>query len=447
MAIIKMRSKWSLQRGIHRKFGKYTKNSICAPLDLPALVKISLLQHIGAECTPLVEKGDIVYVGQKIGECTDGLSAPVHSSVAGIVNGIGSYNDAQGTAIRTVNIVSFGEQSRSPDIKPPTVTNRAELIQAAYDCGLVGLGGAGFPTHRKLDFKPEHNIDTLIINAAECEPYITTDYREMLEYSDDIAKGIVLIKELLGIQRAYIGIEDNKPAAIKLLDRKSEGKFDVISLPAVYPQGAEKMLIFTAAERLIPEDKLPLDVGVLVLNVTTVSVLYKYIQTGMPLTHRRITIDGKGITRPKNLIVTKNLIVPIGTPIIDILKACGAEIDDRGPLNIKKVVVGGPMMGTSIFDLSTPTVKTTSAITCFGKKKAVFVDTTACIRCGKCVRACPINLMPITLERAYDAKNLEDLEKWKVNMCINCGCCSFMCPAGRNLAAKFQLAKKLLKGR
>ncbi len=414
---------------------KNSKDAATVELPLPSQVKIPLLQHMGAGCQPVVAVGERVLTGQLIGDSDAPMSVPVHSSVTGTVTAIEDYVAAGGRVEKQVVIQVDGEQEWFPS-QPVEVHDQASLVAAARAAGLAGLGGAGFPTHIKLAYKDIDRVDALVINGAECEPYITSDYREMMEYPDDIIAGVELVQRCLGISRAYIGIEDNKPEAIQLLAGKLSGREDirVESLPSLYPQGAEKVLIYNTTGRIIEEGEIPADKGVIVMNITTVANLWRYVQTGRPLTHKRVTVDGNFVKKPLNVRV------PLGASISYLLEFAGVEMEKA-----RKVLMGGPMMGMAVYQLDAPIIKNNNAILLLDEKEAEFAPTTACIRCGRCIGACPMNLMPAALERAYDQVDEETLKKLKVNLCINCGSCSYVCPAKRHLAQKNQLAKGLLR--
>lgn len=419
-------------RGIFVKHLKNTAEEKTVSMPVPSTVTIPMSMHIGAPCEPLVKMGDLVKVGQKIGESNAPFSAPIHASVSGKVKQITEFRNALGMVSKAVVIEADGEQAISEEVKVPVINSREDFINAVKESGVVGLGGAGFPTHIKLNPKNLDQIDTLVINAAECEPYITSDYRECMESPEDIIEGINVVKKWLNIKNAYIGIESNKPASIKLLGELSEKHegIDVVELKAQYPQGAEKVIIYSTTGRVVNDGQLPADVGVVVLNVTTVSFIAKYLRTGMPLVSKRLTVDGTGANKGMNVIV------PLGTAIKDVLEFCGGLKAD-----CKKILMGGPMMGIAIPDLEQPVVKNNNAIIALNEKDATPAEETNCIKCGKCVYACPLNLMPAALEKAYDARNAESLVAHDVNLCMNCGCCSYVCPAKRNLAQKNQLAK------
>ena len=414
---------------------KNSKDAETVDIPLPPTVTIPLLQHMGVGCSPVVAVGDTVRVGQLIGDSEAAFSVPVHSSVAGTVTAITEYVASTGKTEKQVTIKVAPEQE-TIEAGPVEVTDQASLVAAARSAGLAGLGGAGFPTHIKLAYKDIDRVDALVINGAECEPYITSDYREMMEAPDDIIGGVELVKKCLGIANAYIGIEDNKPDAIALLNSKVAGKEDirVEALSSLYPQGAEKVLIYNTTGRIIEEGEIPADKGVIVMNITTIANLYRYVRTGMPLTHKRITVDGNYVKNPMNVRV------PLGTSISYVLNFAGVPMEPA-----RKVLMGGPMMGMAVYDLNAPIIKNNNAILLLDEKEAVLPRTTACIRCGRCIDACPMNLMPAALERAYDQGDEERLKKLKVNLCINCGCCTYVCPAKRHLAQKNQLAKGLLR--
>jgi electron transport complex protein RnfC len=418
-------------RGIKLNHRKNTENSATVDFPLPASVKIPMSMTMGAPCKPLVKKGDEVKVGQKIGDSDAPFSAPIHSGVSGKVSAVTEYRTAAGAVCQAIEIETDGSQTVSEEVKPPEVTDKAGFIKAVRESGACGLGGAGFPTHIKLATKSP--IDTLIINAAECEPYITSDYREMIESPEDIIGGIRLVKESLGIAKAKLAIEANKPEAIKNFTEmaQNDDTIDIVTLPSSYPQGAEKVIIYNCTGRIVKEGELPSDEGIIVMNVSTAAFLYRYFKTGMPLVTRRLTVDGNAVGEPKNIRTV------IGTSFREILEFCKTDID-----SVRKLIGGGPMMGMSIPDMDMPVVKTSNALLAFRTYDERV--TSACIRCGRCVRVCPFSLMPADIERAYRIKNIEELTKLKVNLCMNCGCCTYICPANRKLAEINQLAKALL---
>ncbi len=421
--------------GIKVSHKKNTHDCESIVITTPQKIKLPLSQHMGATCEPCVKVGDEVKVGQKIGDSEAFMSTPLHSSVSGKIVAISDYLLPNGKVCKAVEIETDGMQTLSEEISPPVVNDKESFIKAVKESGCCGLGGAGFPTHIKLNFdKNKTPIDTLVINAAECEPYITADYRETIENPQDVIEGILLVLKYLDIKKAYIGIEDNKPKAIEII-KKAASKIDnieVVELKSSYPQGAEKVLIYSTTGRIVKEGELPSNQGVMVLNVSTVAFINRYVKTGIPLVTKRLTVDGDVVLNPCNLIV------PIGTSVSTLLEIAKADVD-----NIDKLIAGGPMMGMCLMDTETPVVKTNNAILAFKKQKSKNVQT-SCIRCGSCMNACPLNLMPMVFEKAYDTNNIEMLKEYNLLLCMNCGSCSYVCPAKRNLAEKNQLAKALL---
>lgn len=417
--------------GISLRHHKNTKDEITVEFPLPSKVLIPMSMSMGAPCQPLVKAGDTVKVGQKIGDAEAIFSAPVHSGVSGKVTAVSDYRLANGAVCKAVEIETDGLQTLSEEVKPPVIDGKESFIKAVRESGVCGLGGAGFPTHIKLN--PKTSIDTLIINAAECEPYITADYREMLENADDIIGGINLVKKELRISNAKLAIETNKPEAIKNFTEMAanDDTIDIVTLPSSYPQGAEKVIIYNTTGRIVKEGELPSDKGVIVLNVSTAAFIYRYIQTGIPLISRRLTVDGDAVGKPMNIRAL------IGTSFREILEFCKTDFE-----NMRKLIGGGPMMGMSLPTVDMSVVKTTNAL--LAVKKYDERKTTSCIRCGRCVRVCPFSLMPADIDRAYKIRNIDELKELKVLLCMNCGSCTYVCPANRKLAETNQLAKMLI---
>lgn len=403
-------------------------------IALPQRVIISMSQHGGVPCVPVVEPGDTVKTGQLVGKCDAVLSAPIHSSVTGkVISVIGTLN-VFGKMHDALVIETSPTQTMSEDIKPPVIESRDDFIRAVRDSGSVGLGGAGFPTHIKFGY--DHKsvyIDTLVVNGAECEPYITSDYRTFIEDGEKVADGIRRIMKYLDVKYAVIGIEADKPEAIKKMKALTENDstITVVKLKSSYPQGAEKVLINNTTGREVPKGALPSAVGCIVVNCSTVAFISEYLKTGIPLIKRRITVDGNIVNKPRNLIV------PIGTRAADIISAANIRMQPD------RVLFGGPMMGTAIYDPETPVLKTINAVLLFADTKKDVQ--TACIRCGRCVRACSMGLMPTEIEHAFDLRDVERLKRLHVSQCMNCGACSFVCPAKRELSEKNQLAKLFLR--
>lgn len=401
-------------------------------MEPPASVLIPLQQHIGAVCKATVKAKELVTVGQVIATGTGYVSAPIHAPISGKIKSIKPILLANGQSCEAILIENDGLNTRHPALAPVTITSKDDLLQAACDSGLVGIGGAGFPLHVKLATKDP--IDTLIINGAECEPFITSDNREAIEEPQRILRGIMTLLDWLEIPRCIIGIESNKPEAIATLAAQIQalgftGRITLQSLPPRYPQGAEKMLIFATTKRRVPTGSLPSAVGCLVLNISTVSLFQHYLDTGLPLISKRITVNGDNISHPQNFLV------PIGTPIQNILTACGGLKAPGG-----KVILGGPMMGVAQYDLQAPVTKQTNAITCLKKELPAEQP---CIRCGRCSRSCPMRLLPLEIERALKIQDQETLTKLQVQSCMECGTCAFVCPSGRKLVQRMKEAKRI----
>ncbi|MEE0840258.1 MAG: electron transport complex subunit RsxC [Acutalibacteraceae bacterium] len=424
--------------GTHLPHHKNT--SLCESVFLPTPDKviIPMRQHIGAACEPVVKKGDKVYVGTLIGDIDRLVSAPVHSSVSGTVEKIDKILMPDGQYVDAVFIDSDGEMTPDPKLKAPVIKTKEDLIIATRDCGLVGLGGAGFPAHVKFRVKDDVHLDTLIVNGAECEPYITADERCCLEDYSDILEGVYLIKEMLGIERVIIAVENNKEEAIEKLyevacdTRDTDDTVKVMRLTTRYPQGAEKVLIYSVLKRKVPAGKLPSDVGCVVMNVSSVAALYRYVRTGMPLVNRRLTVDGGAVTEPKNLIV------PIGTKVSDILDFCGRNED--GP---SRLLLGGPMMGTALPSDDFVITKTNNAILSLVEDE--IPRPTGCIHCGRCAAHCPMKLNPSAVEQALTANSVDRIRSLYADYCMECGSCAYSCPARRPLAQIMRMAKKELR--
>lgn len=413
-----------------------------AVMPPPQRVILPMQQHIGAPCTPTVQKGDHVLVGQVVGDTDAYVGAPIHASVSGTVTELKEIMLTGGQMTTAVVIESDGKMERDPNIYPPAAINsKAELSMAARSAGLVGLGGAGFPAHVKLNVPDEKPIDTLIINAAECEPYVTSDHREAIENGKNVLDGVYKIKDILKVRRVFIAVEDNKPDVIARLtqiaddpEMDPEDLVRVFPLKSRYPQGAEKVLVQSCTGRKVPPGKLPADVGCIVMNIASVSFLASFMRTGMPLTLKRVTIDGSAVAYPQNVIV------PIGTPIRDVIEFCGGY-----QAKPEKLLMGGPMMGIAITSDELPIVKQNNAILAFDMEEARLLTPTACIRCGSCVAACPMELLPTKLEKAAEKKDVEALKALDIMTCMECGCCAFSCPAGRRLVQSIRLGKSYVK--
>lgn len=424
--------------GTHPPHGKkYSEKKAIEKAKDPKVVKIPLSQHIGAPCKPIVEKGDYVKVGQKIGEPLAFVSAPVHSSVSGTVKSVGNEKIAGGSG-QCIVIESDGKFEVSENVtKKGDLENLSgkEILGIIKEAGIVGMGGAGFPTHVKLSPPPEKEIDLLILNGAECEPFLTADHRLMLERADDIIYGLKALMKVLEVEKGYIGIENNKPDAIKVMKEAAKGeKIVVQGLKTKYPQGAEKQLIDAISGREVPSGGLPMDAGAVVNNVATAYAVAQAIKTGMPLIDRICTITGNAVSEPKNLEIR------VGTQISEIIEQCGGFSETPG-----KIILGGPMMGRATSSVDVPSTKTTSGILIFDKEEAIIDEPVYCIKCGKCVDVCPINLLPVYLSSHAEHGNLNKVKELNVMDCIECGSCSFVCPSKRRLLEGIRLGKNRVR--
>ena len=423
---------------IHVPHHKNTAGRETEVMPIPDVVKICMSQSIGAPCKPLVEKGDYVKVGQRIGDTDAFVSAPVHSSVSGTVTDIVQVRGSMGGFETLIVIETDKKQEVSEEVKVPSVDSFEDFVKAVRDCGLVGLGGASFPTHIKLNPKNLEEVDTLIVNAAECEPFITGDNREMVEDGQDVLDGMKLIMKYLDLKVGYIAVESNKPDSIENLKRLIEQNgYDDIKIhimPSSYPKGAERVMVYEVTGKVMNAGVLPAQLGIILDNVTTVGILGNYFRTGMPLTRRRVTVDGDAVADPKNVFA------PIGTQIADVVEFCGGY--KKGP---RKIVMGGPMMGRATKSDESVTMKNTGSLLCFSKEIAEVKEETGCINCGRCMRACPFGLVPVIYAEAYARKDVERLNRFNVMQCMECGSCSFICPARRPLSFTNKLAKGMVK--
>lgn len=428
--------------GVHPPDSKrLTADCAIEVIPTPDTLEIILGQHIGAPCTPTVEKRAIVTEGEMIGEVKKGLGVPLHAPVAGTVKLMGMSDHPMRVKAPSMTITVDHDA-------PPNEYSRGdwsakdskELLGLVHGAGIVGIGGAGFPTHVKLSPPPSDTIDTLILNGAECEPYITSDYRQMLEMSDEIIEGAQIILKILGIKNCRIGIESNKPEAIKVMSEAAakgstpECDIRVVPLQVKYPQGSEKQLIQSLTGRKVKGFALPSSVGVVVHNVATTRAIYDAIVLGKPLYEKIVTISGLGINK------VGNFRIKVGTRIRDIVDYCGG-VNSK----LSKIIMGGPMMGFNISSLDIPITKTTSAILFLSEEE---IDTTPhsnCIRCGWCLEACPMGLEPKEIAIHVEAGKGEDTMQFGVFECFECGCCAYVCPAKRPLVQFIRLAKMKAK--
>ena len=404
-------------------------------LPAPARVVIPLSQHIGAPAVALVKKGDQVLMGQKIGEAGGFVSAPVHASVSGKVVGIEDVEVASGAKVPAV-VIENDYQDTWAELKPashPETMSAADLQALIREAGIVGMGGAGFPTSVKLTPAKGKVIETLVANGAECEPYLTADHRLMVEHAAQIIDGLRLMMLALDVQRAIIGVEQNKPDAIEALRASCEGLegITVMALPVMYPQGGEKQLVYATTRRKVPTGGLPIDVGAVVCNVGTVYAVQQAIREGKPLIQRVTTMGGL-VNNPGNFLVR------IGCTVGNLIDACGGLQND-----VRKLISGGPMMGAAIHSTDVPVTKTTSGVLALGKEAEEPAES-ACITCGRCLRACPMQLMPAKLDKLVRSGNYDEAEKCGVMNCMECGACTFSCPAKRLLTQSCRHGKKVI---
>ena len=421
--------------GVHPKGHKELSRDAALTVFQPKLVSIAMSQHIGAPCKPLVAVGQRVTVGQKVGDGT-GLCAPVHASVSGTVVAVEERPHPGGTQVLSVVIENDGRDDLSPDIHPRESIGELDaqaLIDILREAGITGMGGAGFPTYFKLS-SGLGKVDTVIVNGAECEPYITADDRLMRQTPERVMGGLRIIRKILQPERTAIGIEANKPEAIEAMRAVLEEGVELLPLRVRYPQGAEKQLIQSVTGRCVPPGGLPASVGCAVFNAATCAAIYDAVYAGMPLVRRAVTVTGGAIAHPGNFIA------PIGTPFSELIEAAGGFA-----CTPYKILCGGPMMGLAQYTIDAMTIKGCNAITCLSEKDRRGQAAQHCIRCGKCVENCPMHLMPLFMHKASAAGKLERLKELHVADCIECGCCAYGCPAGIPLVQSFRTAKRMLR--
>lgn len=425
--------------GVHPPENKLSSLSPVGVLPLPQQVVIPVAQHIGAPASPVVKKGDMVKAGEVIATGQGFVSANIHSSVSGKVLKIDKMPDSTGYKQLSVVIDVEGDEwdpaiDRSDKVVREITLSAEEIVKKCNAMGIVGMGGATFPSHVKLSVPPGKKCDVLIINGVECEPYLTSDHRIMIERGEELLTGVTVIMKALGVERAIIGIENNKPDAIKNLSSLAVGfgGISVQPLSVKYPQGGEKQLIKALINREVPSGKLPIEVGTVVHNVGTAVAVYEAVQKNKPLIERVVTVTGKNLARPCNLLVR------IGTPVADLINFAGGI-----PESTAKIVNGGPMMGKAISTPEVPVTKGTSGIILFPEEEAVRNPSGPCIRCGKCITACAMGLEPFLLMTLASKALTERMEKERIMDCMECGSCSYICPASRPLLDYIRLGKQL----
>ncbi len=425
--------------GVHPPENKRTADVPVVSVDIPKKVSVIMSQHLGVPAAPVVEKGAKVKVGTLIGEAKGFISANIHSPVSGTVLKVDGVTDATGYRKESVVINVEGDEweekiDRSEGLVKDIKLSPEEIIQRIKECGIVGMGGAAFPTHVKYMFPEGKTADTLVINGVECEPYLTSDHRVMLERPDEIMVGISIMMKAGKVDKALVGIESNKPDAIELLTEKAKDYpgVKIVPLKVQYPQGAEKQLIKALLNREIPSGKLPLDVGCIVNNIGTALAIYEAVQKNKPLIERVVTLTGKGLNKGGNFLVR------IGTPAKGMIEKLGEEL----PADTEKLISGGPMMGKAVNNLDIPVTKGTSGIVLMGEDEASRNKVKNCIRCSKCVSVCPMGLEPYLLEKLAEKDMFDECEAEGIVDCIECGSCSYTCPSSRQLLDYIRYGKQ-----
>lgn len=446
IAFFKMAGSGSFPRGIHPPEKKeLAEHAAIEMLPNPGMVKIPLLQHTGAPCTPTVKARSEVALGDTIGTSDAFISAPIHASLSGKTAKEKVTTLPNGRHVDSIPIKAEGDQKDPRDIwnelfggewdkKNIAQYDPPAIVKAVREAGLVGLGGAAFPTSVKIMYNEKKPIDTLMINGAECEPYLTADYRLMLEAPDPIIVGAMIAAHAVKAKNIIVGIEDNKPKAIEAMKKAAQGTpVEIRVLKTKYPQGGEKQLILAVLGREVPTGGLPLDVGVVVMNVGTAASVAQAVVRHKPMTHRVVTVTGKGIKQPKNVFV------PIGTSYQEVIDFCGGLTDEA-----VRVIAGGPMMGFSLAEFETPVTKGTSGIVVMVAEDVKKAEETACVRCGRCVDVCPLNLVPTKIALATRFKDWDLAKKYHIMACMECGCCAYACPASLPLVQLIRVGKASL---
>ena len=428
--------------GVHPHENKLSAHQPIITAEVPAKAVILMGQHIGAPAKPIVAKGDVVKVGTKIAEPAGFVSAAIHSSVSGKVSKIDTIVDASGYAKQAIFIDVEGDEweesiDRSTTLKRECNLTAEDIVKKIAEAGIVGLGGACFPTQVKLCPPPAFKAECLIINAVECEPYLTADHQLMLEHAEEIMVGVSILMKAIKVNKGFIGIENNKPDAIEIMKKAAStyAGVEVVPLKVQYPQGGEKQLIDAVIRRQVPSGGLPIATGAVVQNVGTAYAVYEAVQKNKPLFERIITVTGKSVAKPSNFLAR------IGTPMNQLIEACGGLPADTG-----KVIGGGPMMGKALVNTEVPTAKGSSGILIMNQKEAKRGEIQNCIRCAKCVSVCPMGLEPYLLSALAENTEFERMESDRIMDCIECGSCSFTCPANRPLLDYLRLGKGKVGG-
>lgn len=434
--------KGKFARGIHPSDNKaFAAEAAIEVIPTPAQVLIPMLQHVGAPCAPLTKPKQQVALGEVIGDCEAFISAPVHATVNGVAQMPSVATLANGRHVQAVPIKAEGDQLAGDALfadifggdwpKETGSFSPEQIADAVRKAGIVGLGGAAFPTHVKVRRNDKKPIDTLLLNGCECEPYLTADYRVMLEAPAPIITGALLTAKGCGAERIIIAVEDNKPAAVEALRKAAAGtNITVASVHTRYPMGGERQTVKAVLNREVPTGGLPLDVGVVVMNVGTAAAVARAVVRGKPLTHRVVTVSGAGVKQPKNLLV------PIGISYGELIDYCGGMTEDAA-----RVVAGGPMMGFTIGDLKSPVTKGTSGLTILTKSDVKKSAETACVRCGRCVDVCPLGLVPTKMAHAAKHQDWELAKRYYLTACCECGCCAYACPASIPLVQLMRVGK------
>ena len=416
-----------------------TSNKPVAVCDGAPVHIFPLQQHIGAMLELKVQAGDCVKVGTVLADSDAYMSVPLHSSVSGVVTAIKPHPHTSGAEVTSVFVENDFKYELEDGICPKNVDKMSpeEIIKVIRDAGIVGMGGAGFPTHVKLSPPKEKKVTHLIMNAAECEPYLTSDHRRMIDSTAQVVLGLKICMKIFSLKEAYIGIEANKPDAVAAIRQLNDSKIRVVELKTKYPQGSEKHLIKAITGRSVPSGGLPVDVGAIVINVDTAYEIAEAFTDGLPVHKRIVTVAGDSIKEPGNFVVRT------GTPFEFVIEKAGGFVGEP-----KKLINGGPMMGIAQYTTAVPTVKTTSAILALSETATVYDDYSPCIRCGQCVKKCPMHLMPLYLSKYAEAGNLEMCEKYHILDCIECGLCSFLCPGRQSPLQHIRVAKqKIIENR